>query len=166
MRLHLPASVFLLLLSACPVCESLSLLPEDSDASGFDMEGSGWASGDASELVSPQDFSNKDGRMFTENLEEGNTITLQGSSDLDFDPPGGPPSDSSSELVLLSNGYSFLSDRDILAGIIAGGVTGATAGAALSAILIYLQKKKDKKQCQKKAAHRECHTSNRREALV
>ncbi|XP_072219048.1 uncharacterized protein [Leuresthes tenuis] len=171
MRLSLSASIFLLFLR--PLYVSLSTLPEDLEASGYDLDISGSGLGDGSELVSPgetknikNELNNKDGGVFTPDSEEGNKNTLQGSSDLTFDRTYWHPRYDASELVLLSNGKRFLSHQEIHAGIIAGGVTGATAGAALSAILIYTRKRKDKEKCQKNLTKEDCHKTNRKEAFV
>ncbi|XP_072219047.1 uncharacterized protein [Leuresthes tenuis] len=121
MRLSLSASIFLLFLR--PLYVSLSTLPEDLEASGYDLDISGSGLGDGSELVSPgetknikNELNNKDGGVFTPDSEEGNKNTLQGSSDLTFDRTYWHPRYDASELVLLSNGKRFLSHQEIHAG--------------------------------------------------
>ncbi|KAM4521433.1 uncharacterized protein PAE49_001538 [Odontesthes bonariensis] len=171
MRLSLSSSIFLLFLR--PLSVSLSALPEDLEASGYDLDSSGSGFGDGSELVSPgeiknikNELKNKDGGVFTADSGEGNDNILQGSSDLSFDHTYRLPRFDATEFVLLSNGKSFLNHQEIHAGIIAGGVTGATVGAALSAILIYTRKRKDRQKCQKNATNEDCHKANRKEAFV
>lgn len=161
MRLSVTASLLLALGLILPENVSLLGLPEDLEASGYDLDGSG--SGDDPEGDSKEGTNNNPGPAVVSN-PNGNINADKSSSGLNSG-----SSNRFDGLVVVSNTKSELENKEVTAAATAGGITGAVIGVLLSAILIYKWRKKHKEECilnQKKASSEDYLKTNRDVTLI
>ncbi|XP_054474803.1 syndecan-3-like [Anoplopoma fimbria] len=156
MRNSLTSYLILALGLIHPISMSFSAPPEDLEGSGYELDSSGFGSGDWSE----------EGEMEGQPNSKGTKNTSQGPSVLNFENTftGG-----ASGFVVLANSKSFLENKEIFAAVITGGVIGVVLAAVLAALLIYTWQKKDNGGYilgQQRASDEDYHRPNREVVFV
>lgn len=141
MRLSLVAPLFFSLGLIRPVWTSLLVYPEDSEGSGYDLDGSGSGSGDGSKQGETEIVNNHHNN--NNSRAEGTKNTLNGFSGNTFGDTKAFAIDYDSEYVFVANSKSYLENKEVITVVIAGGVTGLALAAIVAGILIYKWQKKD-----------------------